>query len=146
MTTPLEQDHLLLLISEFLSKSVCEPHTRKLYSVINRQWNRVYRDPKWQRKCTHRFIPYKLQKFYQYCTQHNFLLLPSGSIRTLFPKKMQEIYLDMLYGRTRNKSYHFYQYTEIKTALSYFNRFPQFSENFSHICCNSSGITMKHKM
>lgn len=149
MDTPtivLNDAHLILFICEFLSRSICEPDTRTCYRLLSKIWYKSYCNPLWSRNCRYRRIKYKMEKYYNYCASHRHLLLPDGPLRTLYPKLMQEIYLDAWYRRCQNKSYHFYNYDEIQQALCYFQKYTEFKHNFSHICCNCSGITMKHKL
>lgn len=132
-----------LYLFQFVFISWCEPSRARLVPV-NSSWAKILHSLHRQSSCQFRIISYNLKKYYPYCSRHRYLLLPCGSVSTRFPKKMQAIYLDTIKSSLRNKTYHFYNYEEVSTALRVFSRFPYFTTMFSHVCCNYSGITMKH--
>lgn len=79
---------------------------------------------------------------YKFCIKHKYLQLSKYPIYTLHPKITVKIFIDIISNNLINKTYHLYNAQSIKTHIEYFNKYLIFRKNFSHICCNHSGISM----
>lgn len=127
----------LNFILDFTYKTYCSNQI-SIYSLVNKNWYLVCKKNSYLKKnCS---LNYRYN--FPYCKKHFKIIFPEGSVKTFYPNIYSRMYKNIQIQKS-NRSYHFYNYQEVKRALRFFNQFPYFINKFERICCNYSGITMK---